>query len=87
MLLFLCQQELTNQPTNQPTNPMKTNTKLDLLKIQVRSELADDCVGYADFLTEENFPDTGKTFSSNLLRLEEIRPGTLGEFAAAVMGF
>lgn len=57
------------------------NTKLDLLKIQVRSDLPENCIGYADFLTEENFPA-----NENLLRLEQLRPGTLAQFAAAVMG-
>jgi hypothetical protein len=67
---------------------MKTEvqTKLALLKIQVRSELPAGSVGYADFLTEENFPATGQTANSNLLRLEKLRPGTLAQFASAVMG-
>lgn len=64
---------------------MKTNTKLDLLKIKVHSELPAGCIGYADFLTEENFPKTGETANENLRRLEQLRPGTLAEFADAVM--
>ena len=67
---------------------MKENieAKLALLKIQVRSEIPSGTAGYADFITEDNFPETGKTANSNLLRLEQLRPGTLSEFAGVVMG-
>jgi hypothetical protein len=64
----------------------EVQTKLALLKIQVRCELPENCIGYADFLTEENFPATGQTANSNLLRLEELRPGTLAQFASTVIG-
>lgn len=64
----------------------ETETRLALLKIKARSEIPANCIGYADFLTEENFPQTGKAFGQNLVRLEQIRPGTLAEFTGAVMG-
>jgi hypothetical protein len=64
----------------------EVQTKLNLLQIQVRSELPANCIGYADWLTEENFPATGQKANTNLLRLEELRPGTLAQFASAVMG-
>jgi len=64
----------------------ETETRLALLRIQVRSDLTENCGGYSDFLTEENFPETGATSNSNLVRLEQLRPGTLAEFAGAVMG-
>ena len=65
---------------------MKTKLNLSVLQIKVRSELPSGCAGYADFLTEDNFPETGATVNQNLMRLEQLRPGTLAEFAGAVMG-
>lgn len=59
------------------TAPQVRSASLSLLKIRVSSMLPANCSGYVDFLTEENF---NNLTDPNLLRLEELLPGTLAEF-------